>query len=78
MIYSNVRLELVERLNNSVNGNPRFMLRLVDAEGQTVVYAKTSSDASCNYEVTNYTNSKALAVVETTKAGLISTIREYK
>lgn len=36
-----------ERLNNSVNGNPRF--RLITRDGSFV----TQSDASCSYDVDN-------------------------
>lgn len=38
-----------ERLNSSVNGNPRF--RLATADGSFV----TQSDASCSYDVENIT-----------------------
>jgi len=43
-------LYYAERLPSSRNGNPRF--RLATADGPFV----TQSDASCSYEVTNYTN----------------------
>lgn len=77
MIYSNVRIEMVERLINSVNGNPRFLLSLHHADGEITTH-KTQSDAACSYEVTNYVNSKAPAVVEITPAGNIRTIRPWK
>jgi hypothetical protein len=43
-------LYYAERLTNSRNGNPRF--KFATADGPYVL----SSDASCGYEVTNYTN----------------------
>lgn len=46
----------VTRLNNSVNGNPRFTLHTDDGD------FTLQSDAACGYEVTNYSNRAPVAV----------------
>lgn len=51
-------LHLIERLNNSINGNPRYMLRIDD----TVFYTKP--DCSYGYSITNYTNFNKVVTVE--------------
>lgn len=63
-----VWLHRAQRLNNSVNGNPRFDVTFVDEERLGEWTYRTSSDSSCNYEVTNYLNSKELVDVWLTKA----------
>lgn len=42
------RIDYVTRLNNSVNGNPRFKVHFDDGSS-----AITQSDASVNYDVEN-------------------------
>lgn len=60
-----VTLEGVRRLHNSTNGNPRFELH-TDQGTFT-----TSSDASWNYEVTNY-KLPALLTLTLTRAGRVT------
>lgn len=60
-----------ERLNNSVNGNPRFKLF---AEGGALI---TSSDAACGYDIQNGwagVRGPRLARVTRTRAGRIATL----
>lgn len=52
--YTNVRMETIDRLTNSVNGNPRFRIAFVRADGTYLATHNTQTDASCNYEVTNF------------------------
>jgi hypothetical protein len=58
----------IDRLNNSVNGNPRFRLMFADASE-----AITSSDAAINYEIGNpgYRVGSTVALTFT-KAGRIA------
>lgn len=59
-------LHSAERLNNSVNGNPRFHLHT--SEG---IYT-TQTDAACCYEITNYSNRAPVAVcLKLTRAGRV-------
>ena len=44
----NVRITHLERLNNSVNGNPAFMVTFDDGTSH-----RTQSDASVSYEIQN-------------------------
>lgn len=60
-----VTLEGSRRLGCSVNGNPRF--ELFTDQGTFIV----SSDASCNYEVTNY-RTPARVHLWLTRAGRVS------
>ena len=70
---SGVRIVSVTRLNNSVNGNPRFMLELDNGREYM-----TSSDASCSYEVDNYARSGDPFDAWLTKAGRIQVIDKAK
>lgn len=49
----------LERLNNSVCGNPRYLATIKD-EGGGYFYAKTANDASCAYSIGNYYDKKRL------------------
>jgi hypothetical protein len=51
------RISEPKRLTNSANGNPRFDLLITSEDGTQLGRYKTKTDAACNYEVTNYTNS---------------------
>ena len=44
----NVTITHIERLNNSVNGNPRFEITFSDGSTH-----RTQSDASISYSITN-------------------------
>lgn len=71
--YTGLKITHAERLNSSTNGNPRFRL-VFDGEPFTAV---TQSDASCSYDVENFTRSAYAGrtfTIETTKAGRVSTI----
>lgn len=65
----------LERLNNSVNGNPRYEVYYNDDEGN-FNHATTTSDAAFCYGIENdiYTRDKpqVLAALEFTRAGKIS------
>lgn len=56
------------RLNNSVLGNPRYLVTVKDEAG-FCFYAKTASDASCCYSIANYYGKKKLFHYHITKAG---------
>lgn len=58
----------LERLNNSVWGNPRYSVTIKDEAGFSF-YAKTASDASCGYSIDNYYGKKKLFHYHITKAG---------
>ena len=58
----------LERLNNSVWGNPRYLVTIKDEAG-FYFYAKTASDASCGYSIDNYYGKKKLFHYHITKAG---------
>lgn len=40
----------IERLNNSIYGNPRYLLILEDSDGERIE-AKTASNAACAYSI---------------------------
>lgn len=58
----------LERLNNSVWGNPRYLVTIKDEAG-FYFYAKTASDASCGYSIDNYYGKKKLFHYHITKTG---------
>ena len=58
----------LERLNNSVWGNPRYLATIKDEAG-FYFYAKTASDASCDYSIDYYYGKKNLFHYHITKAG---------
>lgn len=69
-----------ERLNNSVNGNPRYIIAVaVMGEAYTQHYT-TSSDAACSYAVENYLPKPhrsilaPVVVLGLTRAGRVATI----
>lgn len=68
-ILRHVTIVAAERLNNSVNGNPRYRLALSDGN----MYL-TQSDAACSYDVDNYRRSGEAFDAELTRAGRISVI----
>jgi hypothetical protein len=67
--YSKVRIVALRRLNNSVNGNPRYDVAFSNGEMHT-----TSSDAGFCYGITN-PEMKGDVDVWLTKAGRIESIR---
>jgi hypothetical protein len=67
------RIDYLERLNNSVNGNPRFRVHFED--GST---AETQTDNALNYGLENPENFGADVAVTFTKAGRISDLRPVK
>jgi hypothetical protein len=48
-----VRIESIERLTNSYNGNPRFRIGWSEPGWSGHGHANTASDASYNYEIGN-------------------------
>lgn len=61
-----VRILRTTRLVNSVNGNPRFDITFYDGDGEWTY--RTSSDCACNYDVSNFANSRELIDVWLTRA----------
>lgn len=53
------KLEVIERLNNSVNGNPRYLLRI---DGFT---CRTAPDSDYGYGVTNFDGQQVVATIGT-------------
>lgn len=47
----NGKIQIVKRLNSSINGNPRFLIELCDLESYETLEAK--SDASYSYNIEN-------------------------
>src|ERR1700712_5488379 len=65
-------IDYVTRQNNSVNGNPAYMVYFTDGTS-----ARTKSDSSCAYDIQNLTHSRykgAELLITWTKAGRIETI----
>lgn len=63
-------IDRLERLNNSVNGNPRYRVYFTDGS-----FAVTSSDAACSYDLPNIMRHTEPEVTITwTKAGRIAMI----
>lgn len=58
----------LERLNNSVWGNPRYKVTIKDEAGG-YFHAKTASDASCGYSIDNCYGKKRVFHYHITKAG---------
>lgn len=70
-----VRITRIERLNNSVNGNPRYEFGFEDAEGD---YHRmlSSSDASFVYEIGNVGYRVGSPVdITLTRAGRVATMK---
>lgn len=65
IIGTTVRLE---RLNNSVYGNPRYEVVIRDESGN-YFYAKTANKASCGYMIDEYLGKKKLFHYHVTKVG---------
>lgn len=62
------RILRIDRLHNSVNGNPAWEITFTDGER-----ARTASDAACSYGIGNPDMREGcLVVVEYTRAGRIS------
>lgn len=74
------KIRIVNRLNNSINGNPRFLIDLVDAEQFIILTSK--SDYPYNYNIENLANKNCDCVVRYyyTKSGngRIENIKEIK
>lgn len=48
------KLNIIERLKSSVNGNPRYNFVLVHSDGNLSALIKTKPDSSFGYSITNY------------------------
>lgn len=71
--YTGLHILGAIRLNNSFYGNPRFRVEF-DGDLGTAI---TQSDASCNYDVENFTHSRHAGdtfTVKTSRAGRITHI----
>ena len=53
------KLEIIERLKHSINGNPRFLLRVGDC------VCRTAPDSSLGYSVQNWEGQKVVATIKT-------------
>ena len=63
------RIDSLERLHNSVNGNPRFRVYFTDGS-----VAQTQSDASFNYGLTDGENFNVDVEVTFAKSGRITNL----
>jgi hypothetical protein len=61
-----------ERLNNSVNGNPRYRLYFADGSAHT-----TQSDSACTYDVENLAKHGATLELTLTRAGRVCRITNF-
>lgn len=73
-----VKIEQADRLTNSHYGNPRYRLTFT-RDGQFVATHNTMTDASCNYEVTNYLGHDGRLIdVWLTKRGTVEYMAEHR
>lgn len=56
------KLNIIERLKSSVNGNPRYSFVLVYSDGSLSDLIKTKPDSTFGYSITNY-HDKFVSVV---------------
>ena len=69
MAHYGVRICRVDRLPNSVNGNPRFDITFETPRDLSWWWTyRTSSDSACVYDVDNLMREKALVKVFLTRA----------
>ena len=68
-------LNKVERMNSSINGNPRYMVSIQDEDSEfnKIYVARTRPDASLGYSIDNYWN-KRVAVTLDTYYGKLSVV----
>lgn len=64
-----MRILTTERLRNSKNGNPRFIITFYDMDSSYTYMTQT--DAAVNYEVSNYANSRERIDVWLTQRGMV-------
>lgn len=65
------KLEIIKRLPSSINGNPRYLLRV---DGFT---CKTAPDAGIAYAITNYRDKDVIATIGTHyNTATLDTIKE--
>lgn len=74
------KIRILRRLNNSTNGNPRFLVELSDAD--TLTELQTKSDYMYNYNIENLDRKQCNCIIEYyyTKSGngKIENIKEVK
>ena len=74
------KIEILKRLNNSVNGNPRFLIELLNTD--EFITLQTKSDYSYCYNIENLARKQCNCIVEYyyTKSGngKIENIKEVK
>ena len=56
------KIEILRRLNNSVNGNPKFLIELLDADA--FIALQTKSDYSYCYNIENLARKQCSCIVE--------------
>jgi hypothetical protein len=68
-------LNKVERMNNSINGNPRYLVAIQDEDSEfnKIYVARTRPDASLGYSIDNYWG-KRVAVTLDTYYGKLSVV----
>lgn len=62
------------RLRNSTNGNPRFKITVLDANGADFHTLTTKSDAACGFDIENLKKDGNLVTLNLTPAGRVETI----
>lgn len=67
------RILAARRLNNSVNGNPRFVVTVNTTDGSVESFM-TSTDSACAYDVENVQRSGEQVLIGLTRAGRVATI----
>jgi len=69
-----ITINRLERLNNSIYGNPRYLVTFTDSEGNRRT-TKTKTNASCAYRLGSYSIDREY-MATFTKSGTIETLRE--
>lgn len=74
------KIKILRRLNNSVMGNPRFLIELLDSDD--LIELQTKSDYMYNYNIENLARKQCNCIVEyyytRTGNGKIENIKEVK
>ena len=74
------KIKILRRLNNSVMGNPRFLIEILDSD--TFIELQTKSDYMYNYNIENLERKQCNCIVEyyytRTGNGKIENIKEVR
>lgn len=77
--FPGAQLIIADRLNNSINGNPRYLVSFETMHGE-YIRGKTATDSMAGYSVRNWEQlGRATVTTHTTKAGrvIIDYITDY-